>query len=82
MTKHTPTPAPWRVKASNEYQGCFFVVQSNAWSDEEESKSNVRLIAKGPEMYELLSEIDGSYVLTNDLWDRIRAVLAEIRDTT
>ena len=33
-------------------------------------------------MYELLSEIDGSYVLTNDLWDRIRAVLAEIRDTT
>ena len=77
MSKHTP--GPWQVK---DFSNHSRIVNGEGrevaclpfWGDSEDT-ANVRLMAKSPEMVELLCEVIFSYQWADDLDDRIEACL-------
>ena len=76
------TPGPWKVRASNEYPGCYFVLSSNAWPDEAESKANVRFIEAGPDMkkaLEALMDYAAEAAVEPAVWQMAKAALAKAK---
>lgn len=83
------TPGPWTVgkAASGTPRGYVWAVVGDTAGPKpvasvvpypEEEEANARLLAAAPEMAELLARVH-TYIPNQDLYDRVRAVLARIR---
>jgi hypothetical protein len=84
------TPGPWKVDSvlAQVVPGKDIPICKLWWPTmhrtEGETKANARLIAKAPDMYELLSEIGGMHIIGTSGLDleahgKINNLLAEIR---
>lgn len=95
--KWTHTPGPWKMFHDTDFQVDIYGHESkratthvaSIWLGSNEShihenKANARLIAKAPEMAELLREVlptllyERTYAERKELSDRVEALLAEI----
>ena len=54
MSGPIPTPAPWTVRASNEYGGTYSIIECYAWEGEEECEANIAFIGATHDLYDAL----------------------------